>query len=359
MYNLLKCNNLRDMKSVLKLLLLLLLNPVVVVYNGSNIFVLTVSEVIGVEDILFKTENRVFSYRVAGILIHKGKLLLQRPLWDTGYAFPGGHVSFGETNEDTLIREMKEEIGIDIKVGPLKWVAEIFFSTGKKDYHQICLYYLMSLESPEQIPMNGTFNGLESGINGKPKLEFSWVPLELFGNLEVYPVEVKQLLPDSSDKVIHFISRENPFNVRIGTLGDLDGWMNLVRFVKDNFPGLETEEKLKEYEETVIKNMKRESALVAIQNEMVVGVLLFSPNQKCLSCLAVHPGYRRRGIATALVQEMLTVLSTEEDISVETFRQEDILGIAPRALYKKLGFIAAELSTSNDYPVQKFILRQS
>lgn len=30
-------------------------------------------------DILFKTDDFVFSYRVGGILIHEGKILLQRP----------------------------------------------------------------------------------------------------------------------------------------------------------------------------------------------------------------------------------------------------------------------------------------
>lgn len=71
-------------------------------------------------DILFKTDNYVFSYRVAGICIHNGKVLLQKPTNDIGYAFPGGHVGFGETNSETLVREFNEEIGADIEVGSLK-----------------------------------------------------------------------------------------------------------------------------------------------------------------------------------------------------------------------------------------------
>jgi ADP-ribose pyrophosphatase YjhB (NUDIX family) len=63
-----------------------------------------------ITDILFHTENYVFSYRVAGILINDGKVLLQKPKDDDGYAFPGGHVAFGETNAETLYREFREEI---------------------------------------------------------------------------------------------------------------------------------------------------------------------------------------------------------------------------------------------------------
>ena len=67
-------------------------------------------------DILFRTEDYVFSYRVAGICIQNGKVLLQKPSNDTAFAFPGGHVSFGETNAQTLAREFHEEIGADVSV---------------------------------------------------------------------------------------------------------------------------------------------------------------------------------------------------------------------------------------------------
>ena len=88
-------------------------------------------------DILFHRENYVFSYRVAGILLHKSSVLLQKPTNDTVYAIPGGHVALGETNAQTLEREFKEEIVADITVGELKWVAEIFFPWGDKPCHQI------------------------------------------------------------------------------------------------------------------------------------------------------------------------------------------------------------------------------
>ena len=64
-------------------------------------------------DILFKTDDWMFSYRVAGICVQNGKVLLQTTTGeDRSFAFPGGHVSFGETNEQTLIREFREEIDI-------------------------------------------------------------------------------------------------------------------------------------------------------------------------------------------------------------------------------------------------------
>ena len=75
-------------------------------------------------DILFHRDDYVFSYRVAGILLRNNKILLQKPTNETGYAIPGGHAELGETNAQTLEREFKEEIGVDIAVGALKWVVE-------------------------------------------------------------------------------------------------------------------------------------------------------------------------------------------------------------------------------------------
>ena len=57
----------------------------------------------------------------AGLVFHQGKLLItQRRLKDHlggFWEFPGGKVESGETFERCLIRELKEELGIEVKVG--------------------------------------------------------------------------------------------------------------------------------------------------------------------------------------------------------------------------------------------------
>ena len=152
-------------------------------------------------DILYKTENWVFSYRVAGICVRGGKVLLQKPVNDTAYALPGGHVAFGETNEETLIREFKEEIGADIQVGELKWVAENFFPWGDKTCHQICLYYMVE----GAISADMQFLGIEER---NIPLEFFWIPIDALKDLEVYPVEAAELLTKLDQGVQHFVFKE-------------------------------------------------------------------------------------------------------------------------------------------------------
>ncbi len=158
-------------------------------------------------DILFKTEQYVFSYRVAGICIQNGKVLLQKPTNDNGFAFPGGHVAFGETNKETLLREFKEEIGADISVGELKWVGEIFIPWGEKTCHQICLYYNISL-ADTHTPREGMFMAQEHLEGRDFEIEFHWIPLEEIKDIELYPTNAKELLGSLEDGTVHFVYQE-------------------------------------------------------------------------------------------------------------------------------------------------------
>ena len=159
------------------------------------------------EDLLFRRNGRVFSYRVAGICIQNGRLLLQKPTNDDGFAFPGGHAAFGETNEETLIREFREEIGASVSVEELKWVGEIFFSWDGAPCRQICLYYQIRLDDPN-IPTQGMFMAQEELEGRAFQLEFHWIPLDKIKELAVYPPDAAELLTRLPDGVQHFVYRE-------------------------------------------------------------------------------------------------------------------------------------------------------
>lgn len=137
--------------------------------------------------ITFTNEIGRFNFRVAGILIENQKVLVHRLSKDDFYAFPGGRVEMLELTENTVVREMKEELGIDIKVERLLWIGESFFSIEQVKFHELCFYYLINRTG--EMTYDGDSFYVKEGDNS---FEFKWIELEKLCDEEVYPVFVRK-----------------------------------------------------------------------------------------------------------------------------------------------------------------------
>ena len=65
--------------------------------------------------------------RVTGIVIEDGRLLLlnqDTPNTGRSWSLPGGKLEEGETLAGALVREMKEETGLDVEPGRLLYVCD-------------------------------------------------------------------------------------------------------------------------------------------------------------------------------------------------------------------------------------------
>jgi 8-oxo-dGTP pyrophosphatase MutT (NUDIX family) len=51
-----------------------------------------------------------YYYRVAGVIVHEGRILFQQDPKDLYWVLPGGSVEFGEKSDEALSREMREEL---------------------------------------------------------------------------------------------------------------------------------------------------------------------------------------------------------------------------------------------------------
>lgn len=146
------------------------------------------------------------------------------------------------------------------------------------------------------------------------------------------------------------------YTVVEGIEKDIDSWMELVKSVRWNFPGLETENALEEHKKTVLNFMEQKRAICVKDNKRIIGVSLFSLKNNMICCLAVSKDYRNQGIGSKLLVYALEKLDRTQSVTVSTFREEDEKGTAPRALYKKFGFVPDELIEEFGYPSQKFVL---
>ena len=80
---------------------------------------------------------------VAAALIQKdGKYLLTREVMANGkerWIIPGGGIDFGESITEAIVREIKEELGLDIKVGEYIGHFESIFP--EVNYHSIIFFH--------------------------------------------------------------------------------------------------------------------------------------------------------------------------------------------------------------------------
>ncbi len=146
--------------------------------------------------------------------------------------------------------------------------------------------------------------------------------------------------------------------IRLGNTNDIDNWMMLVDKVKKNFPGLETKEAMDEHKKTVLSFIKKESAICAIIDNKIVGVLLFSKENNMLCFLAVDAEYRRQHIAEKMVNNMFELLDSAKDVVVTTYRDGVPEGVPARAFYKRMGFVGGKLTEEFGSPVQEFVFKR-
>jgi 8-oxo-dGTP pyrophosphatase MutT (NUDIX family) len=94
-------------------------------------------------NVLVAREKLVFRPSVYGIIVRDGKALLVRSRHGGKYTLPGGGVELGEGMAAALIREVREETGIAVSVGPLVHFREDLFYYDPKDeaYHGLLAYY--------------------------------------------------------------------------------------------------------------------------------------------------------------------------------------------------------------------------
>ena len=84
---------------------------------------------------------------VGAVIVANGKVLIVKRKYDPlagQWSLPGGGVELGETLEDSVVREMREETGLEIEVGPVIEVFDRITRDEKGDvrYHFVLVDYL-------------------------------------------------------------------------------------------------------------------------------------------------------------------------------------------------------------------------
>ncbi len=133
-----------------------------------------------------------FTIRVYGILVNELNqiLLVNEKMPNLQFTkFPGGGLEFYEGIEDCLIREFKEETGLDIRIKQHVYTTGFFVQSAFKSNNQlIAIYYLVE---PISDWRNLSLDEQEITINGKKEiLRFFWVDKpKLNEEMVTFPVD--------------------------------------------------------------------------------------------------------------------------------------------------------------------------
>lgn len=117
-----------------------------------------------------------FNLRCYGIWMHEGKVLTSSESYK-GFEFnkfPGGGVIWGEGLKNTLKREFKEELSLDIEVGDLLYLNTHFLPSkfDEKDQLQIFYFKVIPTNAPEWMLAKSEFVANEDDIT------FRWLSVD-------------------------------------------------------------------------------------------------------------------------------------------------------------------------------------
>lgn len=115
--------------------------------------------------------------RPTGILIEDNRFLLvrQRVTKTRGWSMPGGRLESGETIEQCLVREWKEETGLDIAVKELLYVTDRFHGS---DTHVVHMTFLIERTGEKPGEVEWTHHDLHVSSSAKPIREIRMIPVD-------------------------------------------------------------------------------------------------------------------------------------------------------------------------------------
>ena len=140
-------------------------------------------------DITFETEAGRFNYRVCAVLLDRGRILAMHDERSPYFYLPGGRVRMGERAEDAVLREVREELGIEARILRPLWLCQSFFNedVAHVDYHELCLYFLLDISGTDLLSRGDRFRGPEL----RHVHDFEWLPFERLKDEYFYPLFLK------------------------------------------------------------------------------------------------------------------------------------------------------------------------
>ena len=155
-------------------------------------------------DLTLDVENYKLNIRAAGVIIHNNKVLTHKNINKDHRALPGGRVEIGENSEQTVKRELEEELGKKVKTEGYVATIENFFELEGKKYHEIFFIHRVEFVDKQDQEITYTLHNVE----GKEYLNYEWIELDEIDKYNIVPACLKEILKQKQFSV-HRIYEDN------------------------------------------------------------------------------------------------------------------------------------------------------
>lgn len=154
-------------------------------------------------DIIQEANNAQFRFRVSAVMIRDNKILVMRDDDYSVYYLPGGKVKFGETAEQSVLRELKEEIHIEAQIIRPLWVNQNFFTKfgSNTKVHELCIYFLVNTKLPAN---KETFACKEN----EHRHFFEWVEFSELEKRRIFPAFLRKSIYQLPDELVMIAEKE-------------------------------------------------------------------------------------------------------------------------------------------------------
>ena len=143
---------------------------------------------------------------VKAIIIRQGRLLVLKCRDHEGvwYALPGGGQQVGETVIEALRRECLEELGCQVRIGPLRFIRDYIsknheFAATDPDAHQVELMFECELESEPSLATQP--DTMQEG--------FAWLEVSRLEGFRLYPRVLKKELRSTEKNGVLYLGDVN------------------------------------------------------------------------------------------------------------------------------------------------------
>lgn len=148
-------------------------------------------------DVTWPTPDGTFKYRVAALVTRHDQLLLCHVTGVDHSFLPGGKPRLGESSRDALARELVEELGRPLTVGPLALIVENLYNDEQGDFcHELGFY--CRVPWPDESSGH-TARAVEEGHS------FAWAPVDALDDTNFQPADLAPVFKDLGAAPRHII----------------------------------------------------------------------------------------------------------------------------------------------------------